>query len=75
MEYASNEYSSVRPHSSIDDLPPDDFERRPLEEEGFRDIFLENRKRNEEKRMKQRIERKKRLKKYVSLEEGMSFQN
>jgi transposase InsO family protein len=75
MEYAFNDYNSVRPHSSIDYLPPDEFERRLREEEGFMDKFLEERKRKEEKRMKNRIERKRRLMENVSLEDGISVQN
>ena len=73
MEYAFTDYNTVRPHSSIDYLPPDEFERRLHEEDGFRDKFLEDRKRKEEKRMKNRIERKRRLKENVSLEDGMHY--
>ena len=65
----------MRPHSSIEYLPPDEFERRLLEDDGFRDKFLEERKRKEEKRMKNGIERKRRLKENVSLEDGISVQN
>ena len=43
MECAFNDYNSVRPHSSIEYLPPDEFEKRLPEEDGFRDKFLENR--------------------------------
>ena len=42
MEYAFTDYNSVRPHSSIDYLPPDEFERRLRAEDGFRYKFLEN---------------------------------
>ena len=52
MEYTFNGYNSVRPHSSIEYLPPDEFERRLHEEDGFRDKFLEERKRKEEKGIK-----------------------
>ena len=75
MEYAFNDYNGVRPHSSIEYLPPDKFERRLIEDDGFRDKFLEERKRKEEKKMKNRIERKRRLKENVSLEDGISLQN
>jgi putative transposase len=75
MEYAFNDYNSVRLHSSIGYLPPDEFERRLREEDGFRDKFLEDKKRKEEKRMKNRIEKKRRLKENVSLEDGISVQN
>ena len=75
MKYAFNDYNKIRPHSSIDYLPPDESERRLSDEESFRDKFLEDRKRKEEKRMKNRIERKRRLKENVSLEDGISVQN
>ena len=58
MESAFDDYNSVRLHSSIDYLPPDEFERRLREEDGFRDRFLEGRKRKEEKRLKNKIEKK-----------------
>ena len=45
MEYAFNDYNNVRPHSSIEYLPPDELERRLLEDDGFRDKFLEERER------------------------------
>ena len=44
MEQAFIDYNAVRPHSSIDYLAPDVFERKLCEEEGFRDKFLEERK-------------------------------
>ncbi len=75
MEHAFIDYNTVRPHSSIDYLPPDEFERRFREEDGFMDKFLEERKRKEEKIMKNRIERKRRLMENVSLEDGISVQN
>ena len=75
MESAFTDYNTVRPHSSIDYLPPDEFERRLREEEGFRDKFLEDRKRREQRILKNRIEKKWRLKENVSLEGGISVQN
>ena len=75
MEYAFTDYNTVRPHSSIEYLAPNEFERRPCEEDGFRDKLLEDRKRKEERRMKNRIERKRRLMENVSLEDGISVQN
>ena len=75
MEHAFIDYNTVRPHSSIDYLPPDEFERRLHEEDGFRDKFLEGRKRKEERILKNRIEKKRRLKENVSLEDGISVQN
>ena len=75
MEYAFNDYNSVRPHSSIDYLPPDEFERRLGEEDGFRDKFLDCKNGRQEKRLKNRIEKKRRLIKNVSLEDRISAQN
>ena len=75
MESAFTDYNTVRPHSSIDYLPPDEFERRLREEDGFRDKFLEDRNRREERMLKNRIEKKRRLKENVSLEDGISVQN
>ena len=53
----------------------DEFERRLREEDGFRDKFLEDRKRREQRILKNRIEKKWRLKENVSLEGGISVQN
>ncbi len=75
MGHAFTDYNTVGPHSSIDYLAPDEFERRLREEDGFRDKFLEDRKRREEKVLKNRIEKKRRLKENVSLEDGISVQN
>ena len=75
MEHAFIDYNTVRPHSSIDYLPPDEFERRLREEDGFRDKFLESRNRRGERMLKNRIEKKRRLKENVSLEDGISVQN
>ena len=75
MEHAFIDYNTVRPHSSIDYLPPDEFERRLHDEDGFRDKFLEGRNRREERMLKNRIEKKRRLKENVSLEDGISVQN
>ena len=75
MEQAFIDYNTVRPHSSIDYFPPDEFERRLREEEGFRDKFLEGRNRRGERMLKNRIEKKRRLKENVSLEDGISVQN
>ena len=65
MKYAFTDYNSIRPHSSIGYLPPDEFERRLNENENFRNDFLEKRKRKEEIRMKNREEKKKRLRENV----------
>ena len=75
MEQAFIDYNTVRSRSSIDYLAHDVFERKLCEEEGFRDKFLEDRKRREERILKNRIERKRRLKENVSLEDGISVQN
>ncbi|EQD75362.1 hypothetical protein B1B_02165, partial [mine drainage metagenome] len=45
IEYAFNDYNTIRPHSSISFLPPDVFEERWNEDEDFRNEFLEERKR------------------------------
>lgn len=50
MEYAFNDYTSVRPHSSIEYLPPDEFERRLPDEESLMDKFLKERRRKEKKK-------------------------
>ncbi len=44
-------------------------------EEDFRNKFLEERNRKEERILKNRIEKKRRLKENVSLEDGISVQN
>ncbi len=75
MEHAFTDYNTVRSHSSIDYLPPDEYERKLCEEEDFRDKFLEGRNRREERILKNRIERKRRLMENVSLEDGISVQN
>ena len=56
-------------------LSPGEFERRWYENENFRIKFLEERNRKEERRMKNRIEKKRRLIENVSLEDGISIQN
>ena len=75
MQYAFTDYNTVRPHSSISFLPPDEFERRWNESEDFRSKFLEERNRKEERILKNRIEKKRRLKENVSLEDRISVQN
>ena len=75
IEHAFTDYNTVRPHSSISFLPPDEFERRWNESEDFRNRFLEERNRKEERILKNRIEKKKRLKENVSLEDRISVQN
>ena len=67
MEYAFTDYNGTRPHSSIDYLPPDEFERRWIESADFRNKFLEERKKKEEKILMNRMEKKRRLKENVSL--------
>jgi len=69
IKYAFTDYNTVRPHSSIDYLPPEGFEKRWNEDEKFRTKFLEDRKIKEERRVKNRIEKKRRLKENVSLED------
>jgi hypothetical protein len=55
MEYAFTDYNGTRPHSSIDYLPPDEFERRWNESADFRNIFPEEREKKEEKILKNRM--------------------
>ena len=75
VEYAFNDYNTVRPHSSIGYLPPDEFERRWNESVDFRNRFLEERNRKQGKTLKNRIKKKGRLKENVSLEDRISVQN
>lgn len=75
MEYAFTDYNGTRPHSSIDYLLPDEFERRWNESSDFREKFMEERKKKGERILKNRIEKKRRLKENVSLEAEKSVQN
>ena len=75
MEYAFTDYNGTRPHSSIEYLPPDEFERRWNESADFREKFMEERKKKGERILKNRIEKKRRLKENVSLEAEKSVQN
>jgi hypothetical protein len=65
MELKFIDYNNLKPYSFIDYLPPDEFERRRCEEDGFRDKSMEGGNRSEERILKNRIERKRRLKKNV----------
>ncbi len=53
----------------------DEIQMRWNESEDFRNKFLEERNRKEERILKNRIEKKRRLKENVSLEYGISVQN
>ena len=75
MEYAFLDYNTVRPHSSIEYLPPEEFERMWNESDQFREDFLEKRKMNHERKIRRREERKRRLNENVSLEGGKSVRN
>jgi len=66
MEYAFNDYNTVRPHSSISFLPPDEFEKRWIGDKNFRREFLEERKRKKERILKNRMEKKRRMNENVS---------
>ena len=75
IEYAFKDYNTIRPHSSISFLPPDEFEKRWNESDEFRNQYLKDKKRKEEKRMKNRNEKKRRLKESVSFEDKKSVRN
>ena len=60
MEYVFTDYNGTRPHSSIECLPPDEFEKRWYESADFRNKFLEERNRKEERILKNRMEKKRR---------------
>ena len=47
MEYAFSDYNRTRPYSSINYLPPEEFERLWMNDEGFMKQFLDNRRRKE----------------------------
>ncbi len=72
IEYAFKDYNTIRPHSSISFLPPDEFEKRWNESDEFWNQYLKDKKRKEEKRMKNRNEKKRRLKESVSFEDKKS---
>ncbi len=75
LEYAFNDYNTVMPHSSFDYFSLDEFERRWTESANFWNEFLEERNRKGERTLKNRIERKRRLKENVSLDDRISVQN
>ena len=75
MEYAFTDYNTVRPHSSIDYLAPEAFERRWNESYEFREQFPEKKRKKHEKDIRRREEKKRRLKENVSFEAGKSVQN
>ena len=75
IEFEFKDYNTIRPHSSISFLPPDEFGRRWNESDEFRNQYLKDKKRKEEKRMKNRNEKKRRLKESVSFEDKKSVRN
>jgi len=44
MEWAVNDYNTVRPHSSLNYLTPDEFEARIMKDKNLRKIGSKNRK-------------------------------
>ncbi|MEM0136471.1 MAG: integrase core domain-containing protein, partial [Thermoplasmatales archaeon] len=75
MEYAFIDYNTVRPHSSIEYLLPEEFERMWNKSNRFREDFLEKRKMNHGRQIRRREERKRRLNENVSLEAQKTVQN
>ena len=55
MEYAFKDYNNFRPHSSIGYLTPVEFEKQWNNSEEFRNRFMEERKKKEERRLKRKI--------------------
>ena len=39
MKYTFNDYNKIRPHSSIDCLPPSEFSKKFLNDQGFSERF------------------------------------
>lgn len=74
MEYAFTDYNTVRPPSSIAFYLQVHLNGKN-ESEDFRNGFLEGRNRKEESILKNQIQKKRRSKENVSLEDGISFQN
>jgi len=54
MKYAFTHYNTVMPRSYIDFLTAEQFEKRWIENEDFRNEFPEERKRKEERRANNR---------------------
>ena len=54
MEYAFNDYNSIRPHSSSAYYAPDEFEKSWNEDKEFRNSFIEDKKKKEERIIKNR---------------------
>ena len=75
MEYAFGDYNKVRPHSPIGYLSPEEYERRSIHIESFRDRSLEEKKQKAERILKNIIEKRRRLKENVSFEAEKTVQN
>ncbi len=66
IEYAFNDYNTVRPHSSISFPPPDEFEKRWIGDKNFRREFPEERKKKKERILENRMEKRRRVNENVS---------
>lgn len=75
IEYEFIDYNTIRPHSSTNYPWLDEFERRWNESEEFRNEFLKKEKNTEERKLENRIEKRKSLKENASYEDEISVQN
>ena len=69
IKTAFQDYNNVRPHSTVDYLPPSVFRDRFLEDEHFRKYYIDRRKEKEE-RYKMRKEKARRLEHKLEVNSG-----